>query len=93
MKIRISVKKLINSKGNMTINADTLKLELNEETNDSIIKIVSEALIRKNETLIAKDSITTSEESDKSLKENTEVVLKENESDGEPLTVKRRLGK
>ena len=93
MKIRISVKKLINSKGNMTINADTLKLELNEETNDSIIKIVSEALIRKNETLIAKDSITISEESDKSLKENTEVVLKENESDGEPLTVKRRLGK
>ena len=93
MKIRISVKKLINSKGNMTVNADTLKLELNEETNDSIIKIVSEALIRKNETLIAKDSITISEESDKSLKENTEVVLKENESDGEPLTVKRRLGK
>ena len=93
MKIRVSIKKLISSKGNMTINIDSLNLKLNDETNDSIIQVVSEALIRKNETLITDDSKTVSEASNKNLVENTEDVLNEDKSDGEPLTVKRRIGK
>ena len=93
MKIRVSVKKLINSKGNLTVNVDSLNLKLDEETNNSIIQVVSEALIRKNESFVAEDSKTIQEVTNKNLKENTEDVLKENKSDGEPLTIKRRLGK